>query len=82
MFQDAATVLPLHRGASLLRWHTDGTGKPTSVQVGADYGHLHDEIFSIAGPDRADVVFADANELYEWMRAKAQSEEAVHDAIK
>lgn len=80
MFQDAATVIPLHGGVSFLRWHTDRAGKPTSVQVGADYGHLHDEMFSFVEPDHAEAVFADANELYEWMRAKARSEEEVRDA--
>lgn len=65
MWQDAATALPLHCGPSLLRWHYGDDGKPTSVQVGADYNHLHDDRFTnLATREEAGVVFRDAEELH------------------
>lgn len=70
MWQPAATRLPLHGGPSLLRWHYDDDGKPTSVQVGADYNHLHDERFThMATADDARSVFADADELHAALSA-------------
>lgn len=68
MWQSAATMLPLHSGPSLLRWHYGDDGKPTSVQVGGDYNHLHDDRFTrMATRDEARVVFSDADELHEWL---------------
>jgi hypothetical protein len=66
MWQDAATSLPFHGGPSLLRWHYDDDKKPTSVQVGADYNHLHDGRFTrMATKDEAYAVFNDADALFE-----------------
>jgi hypothetical protein len=68
MWQPAATELPLHGGPSLLRWHLGDDGKPTSVQVGADYYHLHDEEFSYyATPSDASEVFNDADKLFQHL---------------
>lgn len=72
MWQEAASVLPLHGSPSLLRWHRDDDGKPTSVQVGADYNHLHDARFTHdATKSDARVQFSDAQELFDWLQAHA-----------
>lgn len=68
MWQYAATVLPLHGGPSMLRWHFDANGNPTSVQVGADYHHDGDGGYTFC--DRAEdaySVFQNTNELVEWL---------------
>lgn len=70
MYQPAASALPLHGGPSLLRWHRDDDGTPTSVQIGADYNHLHDEEFShYATADDAAEVFHDADRLFQHLSA-------------
>ena len=71
MWQPAAIALPLHGGPSLLHWHTGDDGKPCSVQIGADYHHLHDEHFSsYAIPSEAWEVFRDANRLFDHLAAE------------
>ena len=71
MWQPAAIALPLYGGPSLLRWHTGDDGKPCSVQIGADYHHLHDEHFSsYAIPSEAWEVFRDANRLFDHLAAE------------
>ena len=68
MWQDAATSLPLHAGPSLLRWHYDDYGKPTSVQVGADYNRLGDDGYThCAEAEDAYSVFRDADELFLYL---------------
>ena len=68
MWQPAANALPLHGGPSLLRWHYSDDHKPTSVQIGADYNHLHDERFSkYTTADDAYEVFADAQQLFGYL---------------
>lgn len=75
MWQDAATMMPFHGGPSLLRWHRDDDGKPTSVQVGADYNHLHDYRFTqMATQQDAYAVFSDADELFDWLAAAGVSD--------
>ena len=70
MWQPAAAALPLHGGPTFLRWHSDDDGKPTSVQVGADYHHLHDTHFSsYATPSDAWEVFSDAGRLFDHLAA-------------
>jgi hypothetical protein len=65
MLQPAAEDLPLHGGCSFLCLHTDVGGKITSIQVGADYNHLHDERFCGAEtPEEAWEVFRDAEVLF------------------
>lgn len=71
IWQDATQALPLHGGCSLLNYPMY-EGKVTSVQVGADYHHLHDDRFThYATADEARVVFEDAEELFEKLQAMA-----------
>ena len=68
--QEAATVLPLHAGASMVCYHYDQHCKITSVQVGADYNHLYDDGYTHCGDaGEAYAVFRDAGELYGWLEA-------------
>ena len=70
MFQPAANSLPLHCGPSLLTWHYKDDGKATSVQIGADYSHLHDEHFAFCEtPEDASEVFTDAENLFSHLEA-------------
>ena len=72
MWQDAASCMPMHGGTSFLRWHYDDNGKPTSVQVGCDYNHLDDNRYThMANRDEAKAVFNDADDLHQWLSAKA-----------
>ena len=71
MWQSAALAMPLHCGPSYFRRHMDVDGKTTSVQVGADYHHLHDDRFShYATDDDATRIFADADHLHDWLQAR------------
>ena len=71
VFQDAASMMPLHCGPSLLRWHLGGEGEVTSVQVGCDYNHLHDNEYTRLGnPVEAFGVFSDADDLFNWLSRK------------
>lgn len=68
IYSEAASALPLHQGASLVRFHLDKNAEKTSVQVGADYNHYGDDEFShMADKDDANEVFADAERLYEFL---------------
>jgi hypothetical protein len=68
MWQPAALSLPLHSGPSLLRWHRDEDGNPTSVQVGADYNHLYDDKYTFyITVEAAASIFADAEELFRFL---------------
>ena len=69
MWQDAASMLPLHGGPTFLRWHFDESGNaPVTVQVGCDYNHLYDDNFTrSATPNEAYEVFSDAQTLFDWM---------------
>jgi hypothetical protein len=68
MWQPAANALAFHGGPSMLRWAYDDTHKPTSVQVGSDYGHLHDDRFGhYETPKDAYEVFRDAERLYKQL---------------
>lgn len=72
MWQSAASCLPLHGGPSFLRWHHDEELKPCSIQVGADYHHLHDHFTHAANKDDAFRIFADADELWTWLQEGAE----------
>lgn len=73
MWQEAATRMPLHGYPSLLEYPMYD-GKITSVKVGADYNHLHDDRFThYATQDDAAEVFSDADELFVWLSDRAQS---------
>lgn len=81
MWQDAASVMPLHAGPSYLRWHRDDEGKATSVQVGCDYNHLHDHHYcDYATKDDARSVFVDADELFDWLESIAANKEETEQA--
>ena len=76
MFQDATLGLPFHGGCSFLQWHFDGNGNPTSVQVGADYNHLHDDHFcDYETADDARQVFVDADSLFDHLAQNYTQEE-------
>jgi hypothetical protein len=80
IFQEAASVLPLHAGPSYLRYHYDDNGKEvTSVQVGADYNHLHDNRFThYATSDDAKEVFNDAERLFERLTSMHEPTTPTH----
>lgn len=68
MHQDAAAMLHFHGGPSLLRRHFAADGSTTSVQVGADYNHLHDWRYTqMETANDAQSVFSDAAELFEQL---------------
>lgn len=72
MWQDATGVMPLHGGASLLEYPMY-EGVVTSVKVGADYHHLHDEEYThCATKDEAASVFMDAEEIFRWLTERAE----------
>jgi hypothetical protein len=71
LWQEAATAMPLHAYPSLLEYPMY-EGKVTSVKVGADYHHLHDDHFThYATREEASAVFHDADELFNWLSARA-----------
>ena len=69
MWQEASGAMPLHGGCSLLEYPMY-EGKVTSVKVGADYHHLHDDFTHYATPQDAYEVFADADRLFDWLEAR------------
>lgn len=67
MWQDAASMLILHGGPSLLEYPMY-EGRVTSVKVGCDYHHLHDVRFThMATAEEARRVFDDADELFDQL---------------
>lgn len=71
MWQEAALALPLHCGPSLLTPHYNASKTLCSIEVGADYNHSGDELFThMATKEEAGVVFADAEELIAWLDAR------------
>jgi hypothetical protein len=76
MFQEAATILPLHGGPSLVEYPMY-EGKVTSVKVGADYHHLHDDRFTrFSTANEAHEVFSDAEELFAQLQSIADNAKA------
>lgn len=72
MWQDASTMMPFHGGPSLLKYPMFD-GKVTAVQVGSDYSHLHDWTFTQAeSKEDAYEVFADAEELFNWLQERSK----------
>jgi hypothetical protein len=67
--QPATQAMPLHGGATFLRYQCrTATGEVSSVKVGADYNHLFDEAFTFyATPEQAVEVFDDAAKLLDWL---------------
>ena len=70
MWQDATQSMPLHAGASLLEYPMY-EGKVTSVKVGADYHHLHDDFTHYATQEDASEIFNDADKLFAWLQERA-----------
>lgn len=82
LFQDATCVLPLHCGASYLGIFEARHAYPDKpiryVKVGSDYGHLHDHEFSHAdNPEHAQIVFADADDLFTVLQGMVDAEPAL-----
>lgn len=66
LWQDATTYLPGHSYPSYLRRHVDVQGNVTSFQVGWDYHHVGDWMFTHdANQEDAARQFKDAEELFE-----------------
>ena len=77
-WQPAAQVLPMHYCVSFLRRHYNAEGATTSIQVGADYHHLHDGHFTgYATREDAGEVFHDATVLFEKLTELADVEPPV-----
>ena len=73
MYQDAASAMPFHAGPSFLRVHRADDGNITSVQVGSDYNHIHDDEFGhMENMEQAWTVFQDAEELFNWLTVRAE----------
>jgi hypothetical protein len=76
MWQEAATAMPLHKYPSLLEYPMY-EGKVTSVKVGSDYHHLHDDRFThYATEADAREVFEDARRLFDWLTQRATPTDA------
>lgn len=76
MWQEAASMMPLHGGPSYLRNH-EADGKIMSIQVGADYNHLHDERYThMATAEEAYCVFRDAEELFNWLSPEKKEQQS------
>lgn len=66
--QAATAAMPLHGGPTSLRVHRRADGDVTSIEVGCDYSHLHDDQYYVAYTrDHAGQVFRDAEQLDAWM---------------
>lgn len=75
MNQSAVGDFPLHYGCTFFQAHRDGE-RVASIQVGADYNHLHDEHFSfIESAEDAVEVFGDAERLIEFLNRRVPLEE-------
>ena len=76
IYQPATENIPFHGGCSLCRLHANSSGERTSVQVGADYNHLHDEEFTcLSTPKEAWEVFHDAEKLFGYLEGFAKAKE-------
>lgn len=74
IYQDATKDMPLHGGCSYLRYHVNSdkalAGTPimlSSIQVGCDYNHLHDEYYTNMDTTRVDVILDDAQRLHNYL---------------
>lgn len=74
MWQEAGAVLPFHGGVSLLEF-PQYDDKVTSVKVGCDYHHLHDDAYTrMEKREHAGEIFEDAVALFE--RRQRMSDDA------
>ena len=70
LWQDATTSLPGHSYPSYLRRHVDANGNVTSFQVGWDYHHDGDWMFTHdANQEDAKRQFLDAQELFDRLQS-------------
>lgn len=68
LWQDAASFFDWHGGCSYLEYHRVSAEVISSVQVGCDYNHLHDDHYlDMATQEDAASVFRDADELFETL---------------
>lgn len=68
IYQPATENIPLHGDCSFCMIHFNASGERTSVQVGADYNHLHDDYFThYATKEEAFEVFSDAEKLFKYL---------------
>jgi len=72
--QPATEDMPLHGGCSKIKYHVandatqDYPATVTSIQVGADYHHDADEIYTNqATAEQDSTVFNDAQALFDWL---------------
>lgn len=80
LFQDATDCMPLHGGCSYLRTHLDSDGAVASRQVGADYNHFRDGCYThMSNKEQASSVFADADELFQWLETIEKRETKKED---
>ena len=70
IYQHAAEIMPLHCGASMVDFPMRN-GKITAIQVGCDYHHLYDDVYSfIETKEDACQVFEDADTLFDWLQER------------
>ncbi|HET8686574.1 MAG TPA: hypothetical protein VFM18_07910 [Methanosarcina sp.] len=68
MWQDAASMMPMHGGPTFFKWHRNNDGEITSVQVGCDYNHIYDDSYTFCkNAGEAYSVFLDADDLFTWL---------------
>lgn len=68
MWQGVCTKMPFHSGPSYIRRHFDHRGQVSCYQVGSDYNHLSDELYTfMASEDDAVRVFSDAVDLITYL---------------
>lgn len=69
--------MPLHGGQTFFKLNYGEQGKVMSVQIGCDYMHSGDERYNeFATKEDARAIFNDAEELHEWLLARATGEQA------
>lgn len=72
MWQEAGACLPFHGGVSLLEF-PQYDDKVTSVKIGCDYHHLHDDHYTwLATREEAESVFEDAETLFARLSTMAE----------
>lgn len=67
IFQDAAKQMPFHYCCTFCSRHFNSDGKCVSVQVGSDYGHIHDDYEQCTSRNDVIQVFRDAEELIDYL---------------
>ena len=77
MCQGAVCDLPLHGGPTYFMVHrVDGQGDISSVQVGCDYQHLHDDMYSMAQPEKDGspnfMIADDAKTLFNYLESMVE----------